>query len=395
MIERFEIQTVTECEIVGAFTLAKAAHVRAAAHADGHEVVYESRECESVGRVFLDGLRADTDYAITLSAGRAAPAKRGARTLPAPRGPVLAQSAVIADTHLSLHHETQHGRLFPESEAILRQTVAEVRRLKPDFVLFPGDITHNGSREEAALAREILDPLDCPLLAVPGDHDMDKGKREIYDAFGPGSWVEHRNGFTIIGCDMIDVGTDRSGFCLGRNGIEHILSALESAEGTVILLCHRQLVPDDYIKSRQRAIADHELFTQEVLPNLPIGTLAYVGHKNVPARHARGNLLQVNVPQPVQYPCGFLRVRRFENGLYHDFVPMFSEVLNDASRVMGTALGADSCAGTYRSGRGHHVLNFVSDPRTGCVRDSASRRAEMLDPLVVKPERSDTPSSST
>ena len=371
MIERFEIQTVTERAIVGAFTLAEPASVKATAHAGGDEAVYESRECESVGRVFLDGLRPETDYTITLSAGQAATAQRPARTLPAPRGPVLAQYAVIADIHLSLARETQRGRLFPESEAIFRQTVADIRKLEPDFVLLPGDITHNGSREETALAREILDHLDCPLLVVPGDHDMDNGKREVYDFFGPGDWAEHRDGFTVIGCDMIDIGTDRSGFCLGRSGVEHILSALESADGPVILLCHRQLVPDDYIKSPTRAIADHELFTDEVLPNLPVGAVAYSGHKNVPARHGAGNLLQVNVPQPVQYPCGFLRVRRFANGLYHDFVPIFSEVLNNASRVMGNAAGTDSCAEAYRRGRGHQVLNFVSDSRTGCVMDSA------------------------
>ena len=279
----------------------------------------------------------------------------------------LAEFAIVADPHLTTCCENDRGRLYAESEAILRRTVAEINRRPTDFVLVPGDLTHLGSADEVALAREILDELQCPVLMVPGDHDMDGGKHDIYDAFGPGQWVERRDGLTIIGCDMIDIGTDRTGFCLGQAGVEHVLTALESADGPILMLCHRQFVPDDYVPDRSRAIGDHERFVQQVLAKLPPGTIAYVGHKNVAARFRQGNLLQLNVPQPVEYPCGTLRVRCFANGFYHSFVPMFSETLNDVSRVACNALGLRTRTESYKRGRGHGIWNFVWDPTTGRV----------------------------
>lgn len=367
MPERFEIQSVSEDEIVAAFTLVRAELVKAVARSHDHEVVYESRESGRVGRVTLQPLRPNTDYSVSLSVPGEETGVHVVRTLPQPRGAQRAEFAVIADPHLTIGHENKHGRLFMESEAILRQLVADVNRRKIDFVLMPGDVTHNGSAEEMALAGSILEVLECSLFVTPGDHDMDGGKRHIYDTFGPGQWVKRLKGFTVIGCDMVDPGTGRSDFCLGPKGIDHVVSALASAEGIVILLCHRQFNPDDYIRGKASAIADHELFAKRALPKLAGPAIAYVGHKNLPARHRRENLLQLNVPQPVQYPCGFLRVRCFENGLYHNYVPLFSEVLNDASRVTANAFGADSCSESYRRGRGHHVWNFVWDHRSGRV----------------------------
>ena len=370
MPERFEIQSVSENEIVAAFTLVRPEFVKAVVRSHDHEVACESRECERIGRVTLQSLRPDTDYSVSLSVPGEESCVHVVRTLPKPQGAQLAEFAVIADPHVTVCNENKHGRLFMESEAILRQIVADVNLRKTDFVLLPGDVTHNGSAEEMALAGGILDVLECPLLVTPGDHDMDEGKRHIYDTFGPGQWVKRLNGFTVIGCDMVDPGTGRADFCLGSKGINHVISALESAEGIVILLCHRQLAPDDYIRGKASAMGDHELFAKRALPKLAGPAIAYVGHKNLPARHRRENLLQLNVPQPVQYPCGFLRVRCFENGLYHNYVPLFSEVLNDASRVTANAFGADSCSESYRRGRGHHIWNFVWDPRSGHVTSS-------------------------
>lgn len=374
MLERFEIQTLSEKEIAGAFTLREPAFVKAVALADGHEAVYETIECERVGRVFLEDLRPGTEYAVSFSADGEELSACSVKTLPAPQGMKRSEFSVIGDPHITTRREIRRGRLFVESAGILRQTIAEINKRETSFVLLPGDVTNEGYADEVALAGEVLDELECPLLTVPGDHDTAKGRRHIYDAFGPGQWVERRDGFTIIGCDVVNPGRDVPGideegvgYCLGRKGADHILSALESADGPVILLCHRQLVPDDYVLDENRVIGDHELFAAEVLPRLPVGTIAYVGHKNLPAMYRRGNLLQLNVPQPVQYPCGTLRVRCYENGMYHTYVPMFSEVMNDFSRVAGSALGVNLWEENYRRGRGHHLWNFVFDPLTGRV----------------------------
>jgi len=365
ILDRFEIQRITESAILGAFTLREPAPVRAVAISSDHCVTYESRERERIGRVFLDNLNPGTEYTLTFSASADELATCSARTLPRPRGKKRAEFAIIADPHVTNYRENRRGRLFMESEAILRHIVAVLNRESVDFVLMPGDITDRGLAEECALARNILDEINCPVFLVGGDHDTQRKRCHFRSQFGSGLWTEKRFGLTLIGCE----GTCRRGdpldYHLGRKGVDHILRAVASAEGPVILISHRQFVPDDYIMDPDRAYADNHRFLEHLLSALPAGTMAYVGHKNVPALYRRGNLTQLNCPQPVQYPCGFLRVRWYENGMYHNFEPIFSEILNDSSRVAGNALGTPLWEENYRRGRGPRLWNFVRDPLTG------------------------------
>jgi hypothetical protein len=363
MLERFEIQTVREEAIGGAFALARPAFVRAVARARGHEAAHESRECERIGRVFLEGLHPETRYTVSFFAGDEELAERVVATLPRPVGRKRAEYFIIADPHLTRNRETRRGRLFPESAGILREAIGMIRPCQPDFVVMPGDVTDGGHAEECALAKEVLGELPCPVLMVPGDHDSHEGRRHYRETFGSGRWVAHHAGMTLIGCEGDDLDHDPTGRCLGRAGVEHLLAGIEAAEGPVVLVSHRQFVPDDYIVDDDRAYADHELFVDHVLLRLPAGTIAYIGHKNAPARYQVGNLTQLNCPQPVQYPCGLLRVRCYENGAYHTFEPIFSEVLNDFSRVTGSALGSPLWQESYRRGPGPERWNFVSEGR--------------------------------
>ena len=355
MLRRFEIQSVSEGGITGAFALDEAAFVRATAVAAQHEAAYESRECECVGRVYLENLLPATDYTVTLWRDDAALAVENVRTLPAPMGAKRAEFVIIADTHITLGREMRRGRLFMEAEAVLRQCVAEINRSEADFVLLPGDVTNGGYPEEMERAAEILRDLRAPLLMVPGDHDLQAGASVYGEFFGDGDWVERRKGLTLVGCHI------QPDYSLGPRTLENLFAAAEG-EGPLLLVAHRQLIPDDYVKDANRVYVNHAEYADALAERLPRGALAYVGHKNLPAQHIRSGLLQLNVPQPVQYPCGTLRVRRYENGFYHTVEPLFSEVLNEYSRVRGNSLGVDLWEESYRRGHGPHLWNFVWDP---------------------------------
>ena len=368
MLERFEIQTISEDAVIGAFTLREPAFVRAVARSSGDEIVYESIERERIGRIFLEDLKPDTDYAVTFSAEGNELATTRVRTLPRPQGPKLAEFVVMADPHLTTCRETRRGRLFFEAEASVRHAIAQINQQNVDFVLMPGDITNQGRADECVLARRVLDELQSPLLLVGGDHDTQLHYPYFRENFGAGLWAQDMAGFTFIGCEGICYDGKSSDYRLGEEGINHILRALESTDRPVILISHRELIPDDYIPEDNRLYSDYELFAQRVLSRLPVGTLAYIGHKNLPVMCRAGNLTQLNCPQLVQYPCGILRVRCYENGMYHSFEPMFSEILNDFSRVTGNALGDPLWEENYRRGRGPHLWNFVWDTVAGAVR---------------------------
>ena len=352
LIDRVDIQTVTEEMVRVAFTLARPERVKVTLRATAQEATARTVEVEVVGRVEVRGLAPDTDYQVIVEAGDATHRAGVIHTPPAPQGPCRARFAVLGDPHISLKPEICAGRLFPESTALLREILHELAPQRPEFLLMAGDVTNKGTEEEYRRARELLAAAPFPVLAVAGDHDCLEDPRRFAEYLGPLRWSRSAAGFRVIGCHT-------GAHVLGAEGLAHLRSALAGAGSPVLLLSHMQFLPDDYIIDADRAIEDAAPFERDILPALPPGSIAYIGHKNVAAQCRRGNLLQLNVPQPVQYSCGYLFVRCHDNGLYHQFQPIFSEILNDVSRRMGNALPERNWHDDYRRGRGCEQWNFL------------------------------------
>src|SRR5690606_28467451 len=68
--------------------------------------------------------------------------------------------------HLSDLHFGHHD------DSVVQSMEAEITAQKPDLVVVSGDFTQIGSRAEFAKAREFLDTLPAPFMAVPGNHDV-------------------------------------------------------------------------------------------------------------------------------------------------------------------------------------------------------------------------------
>lgn len=354
LVERFEVQSVTEESVTVAVTLRRAAEVMLSASGPEGGRTEFCIGCDGIARGTLTGLHAGTRYTIEMFVEGAPVHGIVVRTLPVPQGAVLASFAILADTHLSARPAVWHGRLFPEATVILRDVLREMAGLGLDFILVAGDVTDQGLPEEYAMARRALAEASCPVLAVPGDHDVKHGLGRFEASFGPGRWVREIAGMTVVGCNT----SSRS---LHREGAGHLSAALRSASGKpVLIVSHTQLVPDGYIVDADKVAQDHADYAEQVVPLIPAGSLAYIGHKNVPAHHRAGGLLQLNVPQTVQYPCGWLLVRRYANGFYHTFRPIFSEALNDLSRRASNARGAHKWTEAYRRGGGPELWNFVA-----------------------------------
>ncbi|HKK61795.1 MAG TPA: metallophosphoesterase, partial [Bacteroidales bacterium] len=58
-----------------------------------------------------------------------------------------------------------------ESEADLRDVVSDINNLEPDFVVVTGDLTNNGTNAALEAAKNVLDRLDVPYYAIPGNHE--------------------------------------------------------------------------------------------------------------------------------------------------------------------------------------------------------------------------------
>lgn len=90
----------------------------------------------------------------------------------------------ITDTHLTQEHPSRTSDLEKCLSAIKAESV------QPDLVIHTGDVAHNGHPEEYAIARELFQTLDCPVLAVPGNRDR---RAPFIDSFTNDGYLETGN----------------------------------------------------------------------------------------------------------------------------------------------------------------------------------------------------------
>ncbi|WP_291854649.1 PQQ-binding-like beta-propeller repeat protein [Marinilabilia sp.] len=58
-----------------------------------------------------------------------------------------------------------------EAEANLIKAIDDINALEPDFVVVTGDLTNTGSNAELMAAKKVLDRLNVPYYAIPGNHE--------------------------------------------------------------------------------------------------------------------------------------------------------------------------------------------------------------------------------
>lgn len=131
--------------------------------------------------------------------------------------------AQISDLHISAGAGLTCG-VAPMADN-LRRTVAHINalELQPDLVLITGDITHDGTLEQAEIAEEILAGLRMPFYVIGGNHD-DRGT--LWQVFGGGavpsrhgdflSYVVEGHELALIGLDSVQTGESGGEVCVAR-----------------------------------------------------------------------------------------------------------------------------------------------------------------------------------
>ena len=168
--------------------------------------------------------------------------------------------AHLSDTHLAAPGALTCG-VAPMADNLAR-CVARLNALapRPDLLLISGDITHNGSRAEAELAREILSALAFPYYLVPGNHDSRATLREVFASAAPPSarpagplpsrgevaggfcnYVIEDHPLRIIALDTLREGHPGGEFCARRASWLAAALAAGGARPTVIFMHHPPL----------------------------------------------------------------------------------------------------------------------------------------------------------
>ena len=101
--------------------------------------------------------------------------------------------ALITDTHVG----------SPNNDEDLYRTVKDINSLTDiAFVIVSGDVTEFGSYEELRTAKCLLDDLNVPYYAIPGNHDStwsESGTNDFLRIFGGETFGFTYNGYKFIG----------------------------------------------------------------------------------------------------------------------------------------------------------------------------------------------------
>ncbi len=117
--------------------------------------------------------------------------------------------AQISDPHVRPRGLLYAGLV--DSNAMLAAALRHLATLRPrpDLVVLTGDVVDEGDPAEYAMARELLDSLDLPWLAIPGNHDEREAFRRAFadhahlPEIGPLHFVVEEAGpVRVIGLDV-------------------------------------------------------------------------------------------------------------------------------------------------------------------------------------------------
>lgn len=157
--------------------------------------------------------------------------------------------AHISDFHI-FADQPEQGFVRHDVADIARRIVADIAGFSPaiDAVMFTGDLTDGGSQKDYALLRDILSPLEMPLLAVPGNHDQRAGFRAIFNdrlpfGLGPTLDYEMRVGdIRVIALDTLKEGHIEG--CLTEPQLEWLETRLaQPHSGLTLILMHHPAFP--------------------------------------------------------------------------------------------------------------------------------------------------------
>jgi len=145
----------------------------------------------------------------------------------------MASFIQITDTHI-----VEPGALVcgqSDTATALERAIATINARLPlwgdvDCAIVTGDLTDHGAPEEYAHFSALMDALDLPWLAVPGNHDRRGAMRAAFAGrdwmpeSGPVHWVRDFGPFSVIALDTLLEGAHHG--VLAEEGLDFLDTAL-------------------------------------------------------------------------------------------------------------------------------------------------------------------------
>jgi 3',5'-cyclic AMP phosphodiesterase CpdA len=177
-------------------------------------------------------------------------------------GPAGAEDLPRSMTGRILHISDLHLGRGATSEPLtaLRQLIPV---LAPETLVVTGDLTHRGRRPELELARELLESLALPMLAVPGNHDIPyvfptrftRTRAEWERVFGTTEPEYTSERLAIVGLNSVRPWRQQGG-AVERSQLDRLASRLQHApEGALrVVALHHHLASPPWRAAHKRPL---------------------------------------------------------------------------------------------------------------------------------------------
>jgi predicted phosphodiesterase len=298
--------------------------------------IYEAStgEYNFVGRLLVDNLEPGVQYQAIGYADSEELSSCSFCTLKLPQGEPYARFAVIGDPHISIDRENRRGRLFTESRWLFAETLEQLSNEGFEAVIIPGDVTDRGYAHETDEGQRLLSAFKGEVFLVPGDHDTGREVVDPQNNLFINKLCKQGLPFSVGWKGLRIVGLDTASENLDKQQLAILKEALAGKE-PVIIVSHYNLVQGTFISEKTARVANDQETTELLLASKTPWVI-YSGHVNIPLTLETSKGWQINTPQILQYPCGFLTVEVYKDGLLHQFVPIKSESLRNYSmRMLG------------------------------------------------------------
>ncbi len=149
----------------------------------------------------------------------------------------------ISDPHIVPKGELAYGRV--DTAGPLRACVETINRILPDIgpvdmAFVAGDLTDFGTAEEYQRFRDIMEPLEIPYRAIPGNHDNVAAMRTSFadqdwmPETGPINWTTEFSDLVVIGLDS-SVGGKAHGH-LSDTTLDYLHDKLATLRGEPVIV---------------------------------------------------------------------------------------------------------------------------------------------------------------
>ncbi|MEM1316119.1 MAG: metallophosphoesterase [Pseudomonadota bacterium] len=208
----------------------------------------------------------------------------------------------ITDTHIQAP-----GRLWKDRvdmAARLEAALPRVNALAADLVVHTGDVVDGGDDDAYRVAAGLLERLEAPLLALPGNHDSrDAMRRLLPGATSGGDFIEfaqERDGLTVLGLDTVEEHRTAGRFCAGR--ADRLRGRLAETSGPALVFQHHPPCPMALPHMDRFVFQGEDLYAVAIAEAPPLRIAC--GHVHAAAeRHFHGALVAACPAIGVQIPA--------------------------------------------------------------------------------------------